>query len=72
MATDKFEAYTGGVYSEHHYFTFMSLVTIITVAVKHGLKEHFDPRSINLQDLGPSMYCTSSPFVLYFYTFLKF
>jgi len=24
MATDKFEAYTTGVYSEHHYFTFVS------------------------------------------------
>ena len=36
MATDKFEAYTGGVYSEHHYFTFVSSTTIIIVAVKHG------------------------------------
>jgi len=27
MATNKFEAYTGGIYLEHHYLTFVSLFT---------------------------------------------
>jgi len=30
MATNKFEAYTGGIFLEHHYFSFVSLFIIFT------------------------------------------
>ena len=32
MATNKFEAYTGGIYNEHHYLTIVSLFTADSIA----------------------------------------
>ena len=31
MATNKFEAYTGGIYLEHHYFTLVSITVLCSV-----------------------------------------